>query len=283
MELDEKNQSGFWTKDGNSGNRIFIYNEALIKKLCILGENVEPCFEGASIQRTFSLGDSNELETAMYSMMQQMQETLSKGGFQDSMENIITQPGELEEFEKKNEKVPEEPETQEPEKEEKTPDKPAEKEAPAEEEPKEEDDEKKKPASENSCDKKKYNLEEVVEYAELQTQYAALQQEKAALEEELASLREFKLVTDRQNKQNMIDSFYMLSEADKQDVVANIDTYSLDDIEAKLSILCVRNKVNFNLEEKEDNTPQQMFNLHNFEDDNTPAWVKAVKETAQKQ
>ena len=40
--------------------------------------------------------------------------------------------------------------------------------------------------------------------------------------------------------------------SDKKDVIENIDTYSLDDIEAKLSIICVRNKVNFNLEDDND-------------------------------
>lgn len=52
----------------------------------------------------------------------------------------------------------------------------------------------------------------------------------------------------------MIESFYMLSDEDKKDVVENIDTYSIDDIEAKLSIICVRNKVSFNLED--DKTPE---------------------------
>jgi hypothetical protein len=45
MEL--KNTEGFWANSENSNGRIFIYNEALIEKLCILGQNVEPCFEGA--------------------------------------------------------------------------------------------------------------------------------------------------------------------------------------------------------------------------------------------
>ena len=38
------------------------------------------------------------------------------------------------------------------------------------------------------------------------------------------------------------ETFYMLSDEDKKEVIENIDSYSLDDIEAKLSILCVRNK-----------------------------------------
>ena len=53
----------------------------------------------------------------------------------------------------------------------------------------------------------------------------------------------FKLEVERSQKQAMIDSFYMLSEADKKDVQDNIDNYSIDDIEAKLSIICVRNKL----------------------------------------
>ena len=108
-------------------------------------------------------------------------------------------------------------------------------------------------------------------------------QEKTNLDNEVAALREFKLNAERQSKQQMIDSFYMLSDEDKKDVAEHIDTYSLDDIEAKLSILCVRNKVNFNLEEKhkdEDNTPKGLFKLNNPETDNVPDWVKAIRETA---
>ena len=80
----------------------------------------------------------------------------------------------------------------------------------------------------------------------------------------------------------MIDSFYMLSDEDKADVITNIDTYSLDDIEAKLSILCVRHKVSFNLEEDK-NTQPTVYNLNDSEDDSsTPAWIKAVLATSEK-
>ena len=83
----------------------------------------------------------------------------------------------------------------------------------------------------------------------------------------------------------MINGFYMLNDEDKKDVVEHIDTYSLDDIEAKLSILCVRNKVSFNLDnedKKDDNQPKGLFNLENQADDNVPEWIKAVRETAKK-
>ena len=59
----------------------------------------------------------------------------------------------------------------------------------------------------------------------------------------------------------------------------NIDNYSLEDIEAKLSIICVRNKVSFSLDEKEEEDPTT-YNLNEVEEDAlVPAWVKAVLET----
>ena len=66
----------------------------------------------------------------------------------------------------------------------------------------------------------------------------------------------------------------MLSEEDKRDVIDNIDTYSLNDIEAKLSIICVRNKVNFNLDDNKNDNKPTTFNLNNVDNDSTPAWVK---------
>ena len=77
----------------------------------------------------------------------------------------------------------------------------------------------------------------------------------------------------------------MLSEEDKKDVIENINTYSLEEIEAKLSVICVRNKVNFNLdneEHKEEPAPgPTIYNLDDTgADAATPAWVQAVLETA---
>lgn len=269
MELNEKNQSGFWTKDEKTNERIFIYNEALIEKLCILGENVEPCFEGAQFSSQFSLEGNQEfqkLKTMVYSMMDQLKETFNKGGSQEPMDN---ENKARTEFEKNN-----------PNPEDKNKEKENSSGTPAPE----------KEGKEDKDKKGKYNLEDVTEYTELlakfnelEGKYSALEQEKNTLDTEVAELKEFKLKAERQNKQQMIDSFYMLSDDDKKDVVEHIDTYSLDDIEAKLSILCVRNKVNFNLgdkHEEDDKTPKGLFNLEHPETDNVPDWVKAIRETA---
>ena len=81
----------------------------------------------------------------------------------------------------------------------------------------------------------------------------------------------------------MIAGFYMLSDEDKKDVLDNIDTYSLDDIEAKLSIICVRNKVSFDLdndkEEKKEVVTYSMNDQLN-DDSNVPAFVKAMRNVA---
>ena len=128
---------------------------------------------------------------------------------------------------------------------------------------------------------KKYNLEEVVEYAELKAQYeeleakfSALETEHENLKAEIEPLKEFKLAAEKKDKQNMIDQFYMLSDDDKADVIANID--------AKLSIICVRNKVSFDLDENnKNNGAPTVYNLNDNDDDaNVPAWVKSLRETA---
>lgn len=280
MELNKETQKGFWAKDNNSGSRFFIYNEALIEKLCILGESVEPCFEGAQFKTEFSLENMEELRTTMFSMLTELQKTLNKGGSHETMDENKKTLGNPEDPNFEAKKQPEDENKKKPEG---NP-------APEDNKPKDGDN---KPADNNKEEpKKKYNLDKVTEYTELLGKYETLQgefetlkQEKSDLETEVTSLREFKLTADRKEKQSMIDGFYMLSDDDKKDVVEHIDTYSLDDIEAKLSIICVRNKVNFNLNnnnEQDDNQSKGLFNLENPADDNVPEWIKAVRETAKK-
>ena len=70
----------------------------------------------------------------------------------------------------------------------------------------------------------------------------------------------------------------MLSDSDKADVIANKSKYSLDEIEAKLSVICVRKKVNFT-EEKEERSPSVTFNLEQSED--VPAFISALRNNRQ--
>ena len=375
MELDEKTLNAKWTKDDNGKPQFFIINEAVISKLCILGEEFEPCFEGSSITKVqFSFED--DFKVKLFSMMEELKELIKEGGQKqvftkyavevgDTLWNalysyigtnfpgtetvsayrvdaILEEEGQKfavlqsradEKFYRLNFSLNEESEfipsdtlveitssyavSEEPqfaleaveeyeanygkteeEEEEKIEDKNDETEPSEIEEPIEEVSEELCPKcgkelKECECEKEsienKYNLEEVVEYTELKTRFEALEVEFSKLEEERNSLKsqvesllEFKNAADRKEKEDMIAQFYMLSDEDKADVIANIDTYSVDDIEAKLSIICVRNKVSFNLEE-ETNKGATTYNLNDTEDDSlTPAWIKAVIATSEK-
>ena len=316
MELNKNSVKGHWSGNLNSNNRFFIISEAIIEKLCILGENFEPCFEGSQVKSHFSLEtEFAEFKNTMFTMINELKEAFNEGGSNKSMNDVdkiqepvvVEEPAEVVEPEAEEVVVEtespaeveapvvetEEPAAEEPKSEVEEPvEAPAAAEEFAKKDKKEEDsednsDEKDSKKSEKESEddddkkKKKYNLEEVIEYVELTTKYENLEQAHNELLAEVESLREFKLNKDREEKQAMIDSFYMLSEEDKANVIANIDTYSLEDIEAKLAVICVRNKVSFSLEE--DNTPAAMsFNLNGGTEDfsDTPAWIKAVKQVA---
>lgn len=66
MELDEKTLDGNWAKNENQNLEFFIINDATFSKLCILGEDVEPCFEGASVS-SYSL--DKEFKNTLYEMV----------------------------------------------------------------------------------------------------------------------------------------------------------------------------------------------------------------------
>lgn len=253
MELDEDTLKAHWTNFDNDDFSFFIINEAIISKLCILGQDYEPCFEGAQITKVqFSLGDSFKDE--LFSMINQIKELLNEGGVAVDNE-VITEVVENDPENTQNfaEKLC--PECGKPIDE-------------CECEPEEED------------KKDKYNLNEIPEYMELSEKYNTLQSQYNALESEINSLREFKAAADKKEKEALINSFYMLSEDDKRDVVENIDNYSLDEIEAKLSIICVRNKVSFNLEEEKKEDVVVYSVSQDVEDEAVPAWVKAMRSVA---
>lgn len=363
MELDPKTLDAFWTKDDKGKPQFFIINEAIMSKLCILGEDFEPCFEGAQITKVqFSFEDS--FKEQLFSMMNQVQEILNEGGapvfntyavtIGDSLWNAIYENMDAEkysingvfeedgqkfavllnredntysrmnfsyenevysqeelvaledytpaeepqfaladveafevEFKKKKEEGAaggeEDPEDDGDKDDDKEPeDDEGDKEP--ESDPEEDADEKKK--------KKNYNLEEVEEYTELKTQFDELQNKYSALEASTAELNKtieeltkFKAGIERTQKEDMINNtFYMLSNEDKKDVIDNIDKYSLDEIEAKLAIICVRNKVSFDLDDDNNDNGTNGPVVYNLGDDtidsSTPAWVKALDSVA---
>ena len=304
MEIDKKSVKGEWTKQASKDLQFFIINSGIFSKLCILGDDVEPCFEGAGIGKdlttTFSKDVDNNFKQTLYSMMQDLEFAL-KGGSQvadlnktpDLAGEPTTSVDENQEVntsftaeENKEETVVEEAtEFVKKEEDQKEPEEKEEGEDSSSEEKEEDSDEKKEDSSDDDDKKRKYSLDELeVKYEELENKYNELNTSYSSLETELNSLREFKANIEREEKQNKINEFSMLSDEDKKDVIDNIDTYTLDDIESKLAVICYRKKVNFNSDNsskneesmKEEKDVVTTFNLD--VKDTTPDWVKAVKE-----
>lgn len=274
MELDEDTLKANWADPDNSGFEFFIINEAMISKLCILGEDVEPCFEGANVTApSFQFAYDDGFKEQLLTMMNELKEYLNKGGVEVPNEEIKDGVEEVLEV------IEEVPVVEEPQVEEPVIETPVEVEEPVEDK------------------NEQIVIEETQEYQELNEKYSALttSYEEAletisqlenkvssyeALNDELTQLRAFKAKIEKQEKQKMIDSFYMLSKEEKADVIANIDTYSLEDIEAKLSIICVRNKVSFNLDEDNNNVVTTYnINQDSYEEE-VPAWVRALRSVA---
>lgn len=302
MELDDATLDGHWSTNNKTGMDFFIINDAIFSKLCILGEDIEPCFEGASVTKpevssSFTLVN-DEFSKTLYTMMQDLKSALEGGQSmeleKDSKEMLdetstnFAKKDDKEQDEKDKEQKDDTSSDDKSDKEEEDKDNKKKYAKKDDEEKdstsdnkneKDEEDKKKKDVTDNACGgdkKKKYNLEIEQELSELQVKYTKL-------EEDYQALVQFKEEIDNEKKDNLINSFYMLSDEDKKDVIENKSKYSLEDIEAKLSVICVRKKVNFDLEDKEEDTKDvtATFSLQDS-GSSIPAWVSAVKNTAQK-
>ena len=332
MELDEKTLKGYWSTDNNKGVDFFIINDAVFSKLCILGDDVEPCFEGANVSApnlSSQFSKDDEFTKSLFTMMSELKFALnnSEGGKpmhneiqneldnnvastsfenQDNVEAPVTQFDESGEAGTENssdsqasaedgaqeasteegeavvltaseppvndeEKALEDDVKKKPEEFAKEKDKEEKSETEKSEDNTEDEDKKDFACKEDEDKKDKFSLEQQLE--ELQTQFAALQAENAEL---LA----FKQKVEEKEKDELIASFYMLSDEDKKDVIDNKANYSLKEIKAELSMICVDKKVNFNLENAASVEEAPVtFNLNSHQADTLPAWLKAVEDT----
>ncbi len=333
MELDEESLKGHWATDNKNGMEFFIIDDAIFSKLCILGEDVEPCFEGASVtapqvSSTFTKVD-DDFKKTLFTMMQDLKFALGGGKDMNEEENkdvietsevtneeetIVTPEEEVaveeapienteEEIvsEDSTESVEEEPVTEysdslartsapvseesttEPKIEETIEENPVEETINEEEEVVVEE--------ESTNDNEEENIEEEVEENNEEDlgftseDYYSLKASYADLENKYAELVEFKKQVENEKKNELINKFYMLSEEDKKEVREHMEEYSLEDIEAKLSVICVRKKVNFDSEDTaknnkdiEEESSTTVFNIQE-EDENIPGWISACIKT----
>ena len=292
MELDEESLEGHWATNVKNDMEFFIINDAIFTKLCILGNDTEPCFEGASVTKpiissNFSKTVDDNFKKTLFSMMKDLQDALKGGNImeqevklpvdnftEDNIQDNVepSEPVVENSFEAEapvvqeevSENFEKEQTQEEPESEFKKDD---------------EEEDQKVQDSQNSDDqeeddKKKYSLLEQ-QYNELSTQY---QQLKADYD----TLVEFKNKVENEKKDALInEEFYMLSNEDKKEILDNKEKYSYDEIKAKLAVICFEKKVNFNLQTQEEidsNKEQKIVTFsYSNDDSNLPDWVKAVK------
>lgn len=333
MELDNETLQGEWKLDSESGYEFFIIHDANITKLCMLGDEVEPCFEGATVTASFSLSDN--WENKMHNMVNELKFALEGGKnnmpgeeknlgvdaqndpttFDNNQENEIINPSSVE-----KENAPEthfedggeggdggdgasegaetgegtdatdsgatdtgseetggtdgqqgdgegadgQDDDDEGDEGELTP----------------EEEEELRDGTQNG--KKTYTQEEYdtlnTQLTELQEKYSALESKYNELTTEANALKTFKLETERVAKNEKIAEFTKLTDEDKKDVLDNIDSYSLEEIESKLALICYRKKINFaDTENEEENTAENTFNVHT--ETYLPEWVREVKRT----
>lgn len=307
MELDSETLDGHWSTNNKTGMDFFIINDAIFSKLCILGEDVEPCFEGANVtapqvSTTFTKIDDNFKKT-LYTMMQDLKFALEGGQNMELEERSVeteevvatevvedSAAATVEENSVENDNLEQSVSTETQDSIEAAQSSQEEyvksEEDKKEEEEEDESDTNKDDTEEDTSEDDDDDKEKKKDYELIEKELEETKTAYAALEEKYQALVEFKESVDNEKKDKLIDSFYMLSDEDKKDVIENKSNYSLDEIEAKLSVICVRKKVNFDLddtsksEEKvEDSVKDVITYTVNETDTSTPAWVAALKQT----
>lgn len=275
MELDPETMEGHWATDNNEGIEFFIINDAIFTKLCILGDDVEPCFEGAAVtspEVSKNFSKDPEFSRTLYTMLNELKFALkSEGG--SSMSQVETQTEEVEntestEFEnvEATEEVVEAEESIEAVSEEDFAC--GNKKKYAEEEDKE--DKENPPATDEDSDEDpKEEKSDTDEKKKAEHSLDITPEAFAAMKEELEALKAYKLEQENAQKDALITKYFMLDDEDKKEVCEHKAEYSLEEIEAKLALIYVRKNVDFSTldgsseEEEVEEDPITAFSLDN--------------------
>ena len=294
MELDEETLDGRWSENIKTGMDFFIINDAIISKLCVLGDDVEPCFEGSSVtapkvSASFNLDDG--FKQTLFTMMQDLKAALEGGNkmsldentvvtpeadvtpntedtFTEGTDNVdnIVQNDATENQENIETPVTEDFSKKEDEEEKKT------------KSQKEEEDEK----DDSSDDKKDEEDEDKKKFSALSAEHEALKAQFSELQKDYQALIAFKNEVESAKKDEMIKSFYMLSDEDKKEVVDNKDKFTLEEIESKLSVIFTKKslaEMSIKTESDAEEKPTVTFGLDDASIDSVPAWISAVRNT----
>ena len=264
MELDSETLNGEWSNAVNNNYELFIINDAIFSKLCILGDDVEPCFEGASIApKAYNL----DFQKTLFSMVKDLQEIKSEGRA-NSMNTEINENNDLNAAASTAEPAAATTFTEKIENNQENLGKANQEEL---------------PKNENTITAEQFSLLSQ-ECEDLKNKNAELQEKYSKLEQDYSELLTFKKNVENEKKDELIKSFYMLSNEDKKDVMENKEKYSLDEIEAKLSVICFRKKINFASEKEEPEGAPAAPVTYSLEDatEDVPAWLNSIRDAHNK-
>lgn len=273
MELDGASIDGHWAENSESGIEFFIINDASFTKLCVLGDGVEPCFEGASVEAP-NISDKFSKEgftTTLYNMMNELKFALAENANAkeasakdaektDDSESVVEETTEFAENQEEVEEIADSAEKAEEFTEsietvevvEENLDQESDFSANTEEE---KESEEVVENTEESADNE--FAEKDAEIETLKSEIASLQEKYSLLETEAEELRSYKASRISADKDALINKYNMLSDDDKAEIVANKDSYSYEEIESKLALLYVKKNVDFDDQEEEVPAPNE--------------------------
>ena len=307
MELDEETLDGRWSENIKTGMDFFIINDAIISKLCVLGDDVEPCFEGSSVtapkvSASFNLDDG--FKQTLFTMMQDLKAALEGGNKMSLDENAVVTPEAdvtpntedtftegtdnvdniVQNDATENQENIETPVTEDFSKKEEDEDdsnfKCGDKDKKKSKCAKQEDEEKKDDSSEDKKDEEED--EDKKKFSALSAEHEALKAQFSELQKDYQALIAFKNEVESAKKDEMIKSFYMLSDEDKKEVVDNKDKFTLEEIESKLSVIFTKKslaEMSIKTESDAEEKPTVTFGLDDASIDSVPAWISAVRNT----
>lgn len=295
MEFMPQSLKGEWAEmnhEKGKNSLFFVVEDASFRALCILGEDVEPCFETASIGAPGTLFTKDNDLSDFEQIKDNIENSLKGGQTQMPEENQVLAPETTEEtvevpaieeevavetvvetefeaeaeietpvVEEEDVTVIEETQT------ESVVEEPVQTELVVEE-----------PTKDNTIEELRAELASTTE------QLKTMTESYNKIMDELKSLHQLKNDIESKEKDAVIAAFYMLDEADIAPIREQKDSLSKEDIEKELAVIAFRQKVNFSiLEEKEEvieketteEEPIVAFNMN--VEDTTPAWVRAVE------
>ena len=273
MEIFPESVTGVWAKMNKNHNEVFVYNEAKISALCILGDEHIPCFEGAHIgpqQSTFTLDTS--LKADFEQFIYELNEILhnNKGGAIDMDPNVEVVEEQFEQTE-----VAEEPETQvEPEA------------APAVEESTENVElelAELRAEKERLTNELQEALDNIAQFQqskeETNAQLATLQTDYQSLKEQFDSLSQKALAQETAEKEALFEQFSILGEEVLNPIKNNMNNYSVDELSDKLSACAF--KAGLSASSMQNGNDDAIISYTYTADSSSaksyPAWIEAIR------